>query len=720
MIVSDFFARADLVGRRIVLSWNIGLKGTGNLAGIPSIQVRRKIRDFEFGPVVPGDTSIVYDSVSGPPPGASVSLLNPWERIENNIRTVTAVETASRNIAGRIAEVYRCTISTCYDQFNRALGRTIEVMDLGDAIGGLQPGTTYYYILIVNWPSGVKTMRSVAAPGEGFGLSRVMYESLPSIFKRHDVVSRQATPGAEGIPEAVARSGQLRRFIDLFGTSLDMMRSGAEGLRGLRSIDSVDYRMLPYLAKWIGWSIPADKSVAVQRNEIINAPELYTLIGTIPGLKLWAERLTGWNCGIKEFIHNVFKTNAPEYIDTWEIYGMEQAGGVWTAPLKQISGETFDCRPAIAFEPGGARRLAWVNNPGSVETIYMLREGIDTAPVRASQGAPDDNPAYQEANPAIAVDGANMILFFDSGREGIGDIYMRTFAGMGPGEAAQRLTEGPFDDRRPAALRDSAGRMHCAWRSDRRGKPEIWWRVRDGGVWSAPVRLSEALDGDDYPALVAAGAGKVRAFWSSNRGDRTNIMTSVYAAGVWSDPEAVTDGRYRDTAPSAVRHGTTTELFWHSNREKGWRVWHMSQTGGVWSAPEALTPWYSSHKEPAAAIDGSGHIRLVWRSQQGAGRFRSRTVDTKDAGMMARMRTINDRSHYLYDAGKKNDDFYSPDTVGIFANTGIADPAVIAANVERARKYMEPFRPLTTRLVWITGEAVVEETIDDPEPIGES
>jgi hypothetical protein len=720
MIIRDFRADADLVGRRIVVSWVVDLEGSGNIAGIPPVVLRRKTRDFSFPPPASPDPFLVYDSALGSPAGTVTTDLTPWESVTDDLRTITAVQSASRMIAGRPVEVFRRTGATVLDPLGRVRTRRIEILDLGDSIGGLQPGTVYYYRLEIAWPGGTTLLTACAAAGEGFGLSRTMFESLPAVIKRHDVVTRKSTPETEGIPEAVARSGQLRRFVDLFGTACDSMRSGAEGLRGLRAIDSVDYRMLPFLARTIGWSIPAEQQIAIQRNEVQQAPALYKLIGTIPGLRLWAERLTGYRCEVKEFIHNVLRTNAPEYIDTWEICGRVLSGGVWSDPEKLTTTEGFDGRPAIAFDSGGTRWLAWHADRTARQSIWLSRDGVDPVPVRAADGAPDDDTTYGESNPALVRNGTDMLLFFDSDREGAGDVYMRTFAGPGTAGAAQRLTEGPFDDRRSAACRDAAGRIHLAWRSDRRGNAEIWWRMRTGSAWSDPVRLSDAVKGDDYPALAADPGGAVRVVWCSDRGDRTTLLTREFTGGAWGPESSITAERFRDMAPAIAWYDARMHLVWHANREKGWRLWYSVLNAGTWDPPQPLTTWYAPHKEPGAAVDAGGDLRLVWRSREGGRRFASRTVDTADADMMARLQTSHDRAHYLYDAGKTDADRYAPDTVGIyvFAPSG-SDPDAVSAAVDKARINMEPFRPLTTRLVWITAVETFEETVEDPEPIGE-
>jgi hypothetical protein len=106
---------------------------------------------------------------------------------------------------------------------------------------------------------------------------------------------------------------------------------------------------------------------------------------------------------------------------------------------------------------------------------------------------------------------------------------------------------------------------------------------------------------------------------------------------------------------------------------------------------------------------------LWWRSQRRAPLYRSRTfdfsdaLDPKDSAMVQGMRTFDDRSHYTYDAGRAVDDWYARDTVGLFVSPTTKDAALITRRIERARAFLEPFRPTLTRYVFIEGEPRVFE-----------
>ena len=326
MRIDAFEAGSDLVGRRLRVSWELSPDAGGSLAGAaPPVLLRRKTRDFEL-PAPPDqgvDEFLVYDSRAFPPEGTEVAEIAPWEERDGARRVVTTVESATSltgRDGGRVFEVLRRTTRTTFDADNRPIHRRVEILDGGRASERLTPGTTYYYQ--VSTP-GLEAIiegddRATATATEVYGLGRQLYEMLPAIHRRHDVITRRPVAASEGMLEAasvldesgrVLGHGQLRRFVDLFGVGLDYLRSRAEGLRDLHDVDNVDHRRLPLLAAWIGWDLAADAGVTVQRHEIKYAATLYRLTGTVPGCMLWVRRLTGWDGRIKEFAHNVFFAN---------------------------------------------------------------------------------------------------------------------------------------------------------------------------------------------------------------------------------------------------------------------------------------------------------------------------------------------------------------------------------------------------------------------------
>lgn len=308
MRVEGFAAVADVVGRRVTISWDLVPEGGETLPAAPALVLRRKERDFEFPPRRPNDPFIVYDGGAFPPAGTKVTEIDLGTRVTEDSRTGTIAESAARVIDGRPTEVLRRTRATTFGPDGELLCRRESILDVHGRADGLVPGTTYYYEL-TGAPAPSPAPRATATPTEVHGSGRSLYEALPAVYRRHDVVGGPAARPVGAVPEANPSNGQLRRFVDLFGAALDHLRSRADGLRNLRDVDNIDARLLPHLASWLGWDPRQDQPIPIQRHEVKYAAHLYRITGTLPGCILWANRLTGWDTQVKEYWRNVFVTN---------------------------------------------------------------------------------------------------------------------------------------------------------------------------------------------------------------------------------------------------------------------------------------------------------------------------------------------------------------------------------------------------------------------------
>ena len=382
MKVSGFAATADIVGRRIRVTWEFVPEDPETLADIPPVTLRRKLRDFAFPTPATPDPYLVYDSNAFPPapvPGElTVTDLPTWEVTQDNERTV--FEPVSVAVApplgGRMVEIRRCTIGITYDTDGVPVRQRVEILDAGQQPGDLQANTVYYYQLFSHdLPSSgddTAPYRSSAMVTDSYGLNRTLYESLPEIYRRHDVETRPITPGTDSVPEQAPRFGQLRRFVDLFGIALDSLRGTAEGLRTLHDVDRVDASYLTLLAQWIGWDLSVNVDIPLQRNEIKTASRLYRLVGTLPGLRALVSQYTGWFTQVAEFAQNLVLSNRPPQRNLFAITvgtnGVSWHGVDDAAELLGFGPNNQD----DTGEPGKAATLT-----GTVSERFALRPGME-------------------------------------------------------------------------------------------------------------------------------------------------------------------------------------------------------------------------------------------------------------------------------------------------------------------------------------------------------
>jgi phage tail-like protein len=591
------------------------------------------------------------------------------------------------------------------------VGVTVRRFALEDR--GLAPHVPRYYTVFradTSLPGGWETgraWRGTATPTARYGFAERIYGLLPAVHARYD----EPEPGDRG-------RGQLRRFLRVFGAGMDGLRGSAESLRLRHDPRHARADLLPRLSRWIGWEPDLTSTVQAQRRDLGFAPEIFATVGTLPNVRALVNRVTGWEVRTREFVHSVFLTNAPEEVPYWELWTQRLEAAGWTAPELLLPAESFEGRPAavvLAAQPW----LFWHSEAAGRRELWLTRPGVDPAPRRAMLDTADDAPgvAWTDEDPAVTVDDGRIQLFWSSNRDGPWNLWMREVDGL-PAGPAVRVTNHAAPDRRPAAVVDGTGRTWLFWESDRRGPTDIWAQVREGGEWGLPFRVTTAERRDEQPAAVVDGAGRIWLFWSADGGDRRTLRYQVLDGGAWSAPRTAVENAgpaARDESPAAVVRGGEVWLLWHTDRGIGWNVWAARHDGvdpsTPFAAPHALAPQPEADKDPAVIVAG-GDLHVVWRSQRRAMRYRSRTLDLDDPTVLEGLGQFHDRAHYTYDTARKNGDWYARDTVGLYLSPDTDDADRIVREVNRVSNFVEPFRPLPVRYVWLTDTPVNLELLD--------
>lgn len=556
MIIRDFRAEPDLVGRRVRVSWVFEPEGAESLADAPRIQVRRKTRDFEFPTVLVADPWIIYDSAAFPPapePGVLVTDLPGWETRGDAERTTwEAISIAKPAAGGRLLEVMRRTTATVFLTGGKALRRHVELLDNGFAAFSLLPGTTYYYQLFSPaiaagadpWP-----YRATATPGDAFGLNRRLYDALPAVYKRHDVVSRAPSPGSETVPEANPAAGQLRRFIDIFGAALDSLRGSAENLRTLHDVDAVDYRYLPLLAGWLGWQLSFEDAIPIQRNEIKSASQIYRTVGTVAGIRAIVGRYAGWYVQVAEFAQQLVCANDAPQLRLW---ATKESSGAWVAPLDAARELGFDQGASVAEGAGNspATLTGTAAEPFSLLPGMELRLSVDGDLPTGVRFTSTDFVDPRQATAAEVAAAINAVMYELTATVAPDGRLTLTTLNVGP-KASLRVISAVSNlvsveagsGERPAVVTDDRGRLRlffpvarCVGGTDDASPvdaPPLDIRVKT----FASDRWSDALptpaQGADSPAAALLANGRVWMAWMTNPG--TVQARPQYAVGQVAD-----------------------------------------------------------------------------------------------------------------------------------------------------------------------------------------
>jgi phage tail-like protein len=590
-------------------------------------------------------------------------------------------------------------VLTLHEQFSEDSGdwtRSYVVFDVSAAVE-----ETAYYTLFTQDPAapGVWTTERGwtvrATPTARYGFPDKLYDLLPAVHRYYD----------EPTPEDRSR-GQLRRFLQVFGAGLDHLRSSGESLRTRHDVAEARDDLLPALGAWIGWPVDLTAPLPSQRSEIRMAPDVYETVGTLPNIVALATRATSWPCQAKEFVHNLFLTNAPEEVPVRELWEMTHDGTEFGGPERLTTTPDFDGRPAAVLEPDGSTRLFWHSNRSGRWELWTRIVGgpAETEPAPLDEPSQDEPPpTFSDLSPAaIRAPGAptDLWLFWESDREGASDVWTRVFDGAGWGKPF-RITTHEAPDRRPSVAIGPGDTLWLVWESERRGSAEIWSSVYDGTVWSPALRLTEGLGQDREPAAALAADGRLWLVWRRDESGRSRLYSRVLDGGAWGDMAPLEDGPWRDESPVLARRGSDLWLLWSSDRTGRWELWGRVHDGADWADPFQITMSPDPDKEPTLLVD-AGDLRVFWRSERIANEYRSRTVDTEDIHALERRGLFEDRLHYTYDTARSDVDWYALDAAGIFVTPPRGTPTAVVDDVlDRARTYLDPFCPATVRLVVI-------------------
>ena len=374
---------------------------------------------------------------------------------------------------------------------------------------------------------------------------------------------RPDSPGVGSVPEfAQGSAGQLRRFLDPFGLTLDSMRGTAEALRTLQDVDATDARYLDLLARWIGWDFGAGTDIPVQRNELKNASRLYRVVGSLPGLRALVAQYTGWSTQISEFAQNLALSNRPPQRNLFAITP-DSSGSGWhgaadaaellgfaagnqqsdaSGSLKSGIGEPYALRSAMEFT---------VRADGLPGTTVRFQSGVDFVDIGAAKAAEVAAVINRELPEVDASDSSGRIVL-RSKTVGEGSNVQVVLASSSlvslenaPGGRLSTLTDSlghirlfyeAWETPTPADIKSTSVGGSTGEAAGNQVRRRVHYKSFAYGVWhdSHPIILPEISAPQADPAAVALADGRVLVAWIDN--PQSGVSRLRYAIGTVRAP----------------------------------------------------------------------------------------------------------------------------------------------------------------------------------------
>ena len=510
---------------------------------------------------------------------------------------------------------------------------------------GLKGETVYYYALFpyAGDPPNYdidRHNRAVAMATAPYNMAGQMADLLPTLYHRYDTV----LPNAATVAPADRQKGQLRRFLDLPGSQLDLLYSFARAMRDLHDLEKVDSRLLALLAQWIGWQIDHRLETDVQRNNIRNAPHLYKSIGLIPTVEATVKRLVGWESRTKEFVHNVFRSNQPERLNLW--VREQNTAGAWSTPTAPLSLDfAYEGRPTAVRDQGGVLWLFY-------HTLRKGRWDIWYKKFRDGQGwtpsEPLTNRTLIDKYPTAVLHGTTLRVFWSTYNEAdrLWQINFRTrtngqWSPIAPLSALAPFATDDIPRRQPWAVADNAGMLWLFWLELVGQQWQLRYNRYDGTNWTLAVPATFPVDAGADPRVEGPpfvvfhptdAAQRLWVFWArtepigASGQRRWRIVYRVKAslnpsAADWSAIRALPPGpaESQDREPAAlVKTNGDVELFWSSTRNGSWSIWRatVNRTTHAWGTAEMLINSPYTQCDPLPIPIGHRHDARLSRQRK--------------------------------------------------------------------------------------------------------
>ncbi len=627
---------------------------------------------------------------------------------------------------------------------------------------GLKAEAVYYYTLLpyktgpppsMEQPDPRNRVASLAtAP---YGMAGQMYDLLPAIYRRYDT----ALPiGGEGAAEDRER-GLLRRFLELAGGQLDQLHSFARSMLDLHDRERVDGRLLPLLARWIGWDTDYRVDIEKQRNELTYAPYIYERIGIIPTIEATVKRLIGWESRTKEFVHNVFLSNNPERLNLW--CRTRREGGPWSDETEPLSLDfAYEGRPAAVSDGSGTLWLFYHTLRNGRWEIWFKTYRKESAESEPAWTPSSPIPGQQGVNkhPAAVMHNGRLLLFWT-----VHDPAKRTWrieqrAWRNNAWVAlsddRPLPASEEDRRTPGAIVDADNSLWLFWMEKTGNQWRLKYSRKSGNDWGAPVDfppengMDPRVEADPF-VLFHPEDKEIWVFWARQEAapddgrvpekmrakdqTRWTIVCRKTASldggkAEWGNVEVLSPAPppYHDREPAAcVSPAGAVELYWSSNRDQSWSVWQAEYSDRSWSPAKQVTRNQYSQRQPAAVRIADATV-LIYRSDESVqytsslygatrtqdGRYAGSTaVDAINASRISMAGRYDDVLAYTYDAEKGEQDWYARDAVGIYLTPNTDNPDLITQGQKLIANALERFLPVRVRPVFIIETSIYAELV---------
>jgi hypothetical protein len=184
------------------------------------------------------------------------------------------------------------------------------------------------------------------------------------------------------------------------------------------------------------------------------------------------------------------------------------------------------------------------------------------------------------------------------------------------------VDDSPFTDGNPSACADHDGNVWVAWNAARDIRSNIWTSHFDGTTWTEPEEVAFAVPWDFHPSVTTDNSGNVWVFWQSYREvdnglDGWDIYAMYSDGSSWSTLRRVTSAEPYDVEPkAAVDSSGNVWVVWRTERKPDSDIMYAYWNGYGWSGKEYVVSSSHEERDPVITVDKNGNVWVVWYARK--------------------------------------------------------------------------------------------------------
>ncbi len=285
----------------------------------------------------------------------------------------------------------------------------------------------------------------------------------------------------------------------------------------------------------------------------------------------------------------------------------------WGSDVRLTNNSAVSMSPSVATS-SSCVYIVWQDNRDGNNEVYF-KYSTDGGTTWSSDTRLTNN-SLDSGEPSISVSETTLHIVWKENRDGNYEVYYKhsTDGGISWG-ADTRLTNNTYSSEW-ASISSFGSNVHIAWREDRDGNWEIYYkRSTDGGTsWGADTRLTNDVAASHCPSISASNT-LINVVWYDNRdgNDEIYYKRSTNNGSNWGTDVRLTNNSGYSQCPSVSSTSTSVNVVWQDNRDGNDEIYYKNSSdgGANWGTDIRLTNNPLNSRNPSIYMFGT-ILHVIW------------------------------------------------------------------------------------------------------------